>query len=293
MIRRALLAAVLASVVVVAVARGAGAVAATSEEVRQLAERAQFDPSALDRLRSIDSVDGRPAAIGTALQEADGAELAARLRSLASAGGAQPVDGNAARATARDILSEPRFREAQPPRPFRGVLNRVGEWLDRNLTDPIGRAIRAFIRWVPGHETTVLVILGTAALALVVFVTMRLARRRVRAAQLEPHIALARGRRDDPSDLERRADKAEADGDFATAIRLRFVAGLLRLDRAGAIRYEPSLTTGQVRRKLRSQPFDRVSVFFESVAYGGRTPSAEDAQETKTAWRDVLQKVPA
>src|SRR5262249_61242968 len=55
----------------------------------------------------------------------------------------------------------------------------------------------------------------------------------------------------DPGRLEREADAAEHRGDLDAAVRLRFRAGLLRLDRAGAISYRPSITSGQVARRLR------------------------------------------
>jgi hypothetical protein len=58
--------------------------------------------------------------------------------------------------------------------------------------------------------------------------------------------------REDPDALERQADDEERAGRFDIALRLRFRAGLLRLDRRGAIRYRPSLTTDEVRRALGS-----------------------------------------
>ena len=58
--------------------------------------------------------------------------------------------------------------------------------------------------------------------------------------------APARRARDDPAALEREADRAAADGEWETAVRLRFRAGLLRLDARELIEYRPSLTTGEV-----------------------------------------------
>ena len=51
-----------------------------------------------------------------------------------------------------------------------------------------------------------------------------------------------------PRALERRAAEAEAAGDLEAALRLRFRAGLLRLDARGAIDYRPSISTREVRR---------------------------------------------
>ena len=58
--------------------------------------------------------------------------------------------------------------------------------------------------------------------------------------------APARPTREDPAALERDADRAAAAGEWETAVRLRFRAGLLRLDARELIEYRPSLTTGEV-----------------------------------------------
>ena len=272
----------------------AWAIDATGAEVRDLAERAQLDPTALGQLQAVDSVDGRPVDLQAALSTADRAALDARLRSLAQAAPQDSsVDPADMRATARDILSERRFRPTEPPRPFRGVLNTIGDWLDRMFTRPIARALRSLVELIPGGAVTLWWIAGIVVVALVVLVAMRLARRRVRVISHEASIARLGTHRDDPRTLERRAQEAEADGDLATAIRLRFLAGLLRLDLAGAIRYEPSLTTGQVRRTLHLAPFDRVAGSFESVAYGGRPPTSDDVATSKDGWRAVLEGVAA
>ena len=55
---------------------------------------------------------------------------------------------------------------------------------------------------------------------------------------------------DDPQALERAAEAAERDGEWERAVRLRFRAGLLRLDRRKVLVYRPSLTTGEVARAL-------------------------------------------
>ncbi len=288
----AALALVVCAAVVLPASR-AHAIDATSDEVRGLAQRATFDPAALERLRSIDSVDGRPADLGRALSGSDQIALGERLRTLAQSGAAPPVDSGSARGRAREVLSDRKFKETEPPRPFRGAFDRLGDWLDRNLTKPLGRVFRALVGWLPGGETTFWVLLVAAVVGLAVFVTIRLARRRARAITVETHGARISMARDDPKDLERRAAQAEANGDLTTAIRLRFAAGLLRLDQAGALSYEPSLTAGQVRRRLRLAPFDRVSVSFEAVAYGGRAPDVEDVEISKTGWGEVLRGLAA
>ena len=92
----------------------------------------------------------------------------------------------------------------------------------------------------------------------------------------------------DPDALERDAERAEAAGDLNLAIRLRFRAGLLRLDRAGAIRYRPSLTSSQVAYTLRSRDFEELAARFDAVAYGGRTADADDVSDARDRWPRVV-----
>ncbi len=92
----------------------------------------------------------------------------------------------------------------------------------------------------------------------------------------------------DPDALEREAEQAEAAGDLNLAIRLRFRAGLMRLDRAGAIRYRPSLTSSQVAHTLRSRDFEELAARFDAVAYGGRTADAGDVSDARDRWPRVL-----
>ena len=77
--------------------------------------------------------------------------------------------------------------------------------------------------------------------------------------------------REDPASLERDADRAAAAGEWESAVRLRFRAGLLRLDARELIEYRPSLTTGEVADAVASPAFERVGADFDEIAYGGRT----------------------
>src|SRR5207245_5848854 len=94
----------------------------------------------------------------------------------------------------------------------------------------------------------------------------------------------------DPGRLERNADAAERQGDLDLALRLRFRAGLLRLDRKGAIRFRPSITSGQVARQLRLRDFDDLAIRFDAVAYGGRHASATDVGSARAKWPRVVEQ---
>ncbi|MBW3626759.1 MAG: DUF4129 domain-containing protein, partial [Actinobacteria bacterium] len=95
-------------------------------------------------------------------------------------------------------------------------------------------------------------------------------------------------RSEDPVQLERSADEAERAGDLALAVRLRFRAGLVRLDRAGALRLRPSLTTGAVTRAVPSETLVRLATDFDEIAYGGRPAAPGDVAASRTGWPRVL-----
>ena len=111
------------------------------------------------------------------------------------------------------------------------------------------------------------------------FLTRRVARvRRARAG------ARRGARGEDPRALDRRADAAEAAGDLEAALRLRFRAGLLRLDARGAIEFRPSISTYEVRRALHSDDFDALAATFDDVVYGGRPAAPSDLAAARERW---------
>jgi hypothetical protein len=197
---------------------------------------------------------------------------------------AAAVDPEAARRAAQRILSDRRFRSSPTPRPLRGPLRWLADRIE-NVFGPVGR----LISMVSGRVW--LVALAVVVVA-VIWIVMRRRRRRSTTA---PAGKTARGaptdtETEDPDALERAADAAERDGDLARAVRLRFRAGLLRLGDRGAIRYRPSVTTGEVRTTLRSQRFDDLAGTFEAVAYGGRAAGRPDVDASRREWPHVLEE---
>jgi hypothetical protein len=257
------------------------------ETLARLAERAARDERALERLERVDSVDGTPVDLRRALDGAAGEALAERLEALA-----EPVAPEAAvrpgpaREQAREILAERRFHRTELPRPFARLLDWIGERLR-----PVGDAFGWVADRVPGGSLVVFPVVGSAVAVVAVLVALRLGRRRtggperLRAARIEA----ATG----PGELERLAEEAERRGDHETALRLRFRAGLLRLDRLRIVPFRESLTSGEVARRLRSPEFDRLARSFDEVVYGRRPPSREDAQEAREGWRRVLAEAAA
>jgi Domain of unknown function (DUF4129) len=92
----------------------------------------------------------------------------------------------------------------------------------------------------------------------------------------------------DPDQLEQDADAAESAGDYERAVRLRFLAGLVRLNAAGAIELDPSLTSRQVTRRLRLVALDELARNYDEIAYGRRPATRSDVDAARDQWPTVL-----
>ena len=269
MTRRLLVATALAAL---AAAAPASAQEVTRAELRDLAERARDDPAALQELREVEQVDGEPVALETALVGAEGRPLERRLETLAESLGdpaaPAPEERPEARGDAEQILSEGRYREEDD-----GV-------------NPFG--------WLGGLSLLFWLGLGVAVVVVSLLVALSIARRRSElAVQAHPDGPAAVERRVDLASLEDEAADAERQGDFERALRLLFRAGLLRLHRARAIVLRDSLTTGQVRRELRSREFDGVARVFDEVTYGRRPAERRDVTDSRRRWEAVLEEAGA
>jgi uncharacterized protein DUF4129 len=194
------------------------------------------------------------------------------------------VDPDAARRAAEDILADPRYHPRRGPRPFAGFFERLGEL----FVDPIIRFFRSIGDVLPSVGTPAWIVLAAAVVIAAAVVAVRLSSGRGRQ-----HFASRRVVGDDedglgPDDLERRADEAELRGELDAALRLRFRAGLARLDDAGVVRLRPGLTNAAVSRALRSREFDGLAGDFDEVAYGGRPATTADVTTARSIWPAVV-----
>jgi hypothetical protein len=262
----------------------------SGSEFQSLVRRAADDPQALATLRSVDSVDGRHVDLEQALSGASGAELRLRLRALYARSQASAPPAQSRRKAER-ILSERRFQDEATPRPFRRLL----EWLSapvREVVRALDRVVEALARPLPGGESTFWTLLALLVCATAAVIAVRIARNRT-GTSAERLRRTGRGGRLDPGRLEREADEAERRGDFERALRLRFRAGLIRLGLAEAIPLRDSVTSGEVRRRLREPEFDLLATTFDEVVYGGRRPERSDAENARDGWPRVLKAVAA
>jgi hypothetical protein len=195
------------------------------------------------------------------------------------------VDPDAARNVAREILADRRFHPRRAPRPFAGFFRRVGEV----VVDPVIRFFRRIGDVLPSVGSVPWVLLAIVVVIVAAVLTVRLSARRGRSRLPGGRSAVAGDDPLDPEELERRADEAERRGDLDSALRLRFRAGLARLDDAGVVRLRPGLTNAAVSRVLRSPSFDELAGHFDEVAYGGRPATAADVAAARSVWPAVVE----
>jgi hypothetical protein len=195
-----------------------------------------------------------------------------------------------ARARAAAILRDRRFHGGPAPRPLHGVFTAIGNAANA-VIDPIQKLVDRIGRGFPGGASVFWLLLAALVVAAAALLTTHTVRRRAAAVeQLRGETVGGPGGKS-PGALEREADEAEQAGDLEHAIRLRFRAGLLRLDLARAIEFRPSITTTEVSDALRSPAFDELALTFEEVAYGGRRAAPPDVDEARREWPALLAEV--
>jgi len=281
--RRSVAAMVLVVLLDVAPAGAARAQTAISgRQLEDLAERAVDDARALAQLRAVRQVDGQPVDMSRALAGAEGPELTTRLRTLARGGAPAPVDAVQARHDAEEVLEGRRFKPSPVPRPFAGILRTMGGWLK-----PLVEPLEAGWRRITANAAVQLAVVA-AVFVLALAISGRLVGRRSPDAVRRSRGIGAEGHGADPEELERRAVEAERAGDLDRAVRLRFVAGVLRLDEAGVVTYRTSLTTGQLRARLPPGTFSGLATAFDEIVYGGRPAGESDVRAATEGWPRVL-----
>ncbi len=257
-------------------------------EAAALAGQAATDDDALRELREVTEVDGRPVDLKAAT-EGVGPARAGRLAALAgalsgdTAGPASPAGADAeqraaARRSAREVLADRKYQAGDVPKPFKGVL----AWLADRLR-PIGRLFDPILA-LPGGAFILgglLVAAGAVGVTLLISRSSRAAVDRGRASLLvDPSL--------DPADLDDRASRAEADGDLTGSVRLRYQAGLVHLVRADRLVLRADTTAAGAARQVDLGVMDRLTVDFEEIVYGDRTPTIADVDRARHGWAEVL-----
>lgn len=208
---------------------------------------------------------------------------------------------------------------ASPPRPDVPVLR---ERLDRilssgyQLSEPpqarfdelVARSLRA-LREVLGHLSEVEPLAGLPLWVRPVLIGVLL----VLLALMVGHIAsglrgLLGGDRDrssrpeahrervDPADVMRDAEEALGRGEHTEALRLLYLAVILRFDRVGVLAHDPARTNLENLRALAGahpearDEMARLTRTVDAAVYGGR-PASRDTWERARRWAEALWRV--
>jgi hypothetical protein len=116
-----------------------------------------------------------------------------------------------------------------------------------------------------------------------VAVGVHLARGRARVGVVRAGRAVG-VRDEDPDALEAGAEQAERSGDYELAVRLRFRAGLARLERGGLIKARRTHTSAQLAGILRSPTFDALAGQLDGIVYAGHPATADHVGAARSGW---------
>ena len=207
---------------------------ASLAEVAELAEAARTDQTALTRLLAVTSVEGHPVDMSAILS---GDSLDARLQHVAALRSrASFPEGRDPAELIAEILARRRVETPEGPAVRPG-------------NDPVEGTAEEAPRSGSGFPVAwLLVILGLIAAILVFSFLVGNTKRRERPQTATRSSAAGSPPVDKPTELEARADDAEKSGEFSRAVKLRFRARLLRLERLGKVPHRSVATGRAVRR---------------------------------------------
>lgn len=189
--------------------------------------------------------------------------------------------GDDLRRLLEQVLKEPRFAS-----PSESAWDRL---LARVFNEFV-RLLAALVDAVGGPVAAALIALAIV-MAVTTWVAVRLAGGR--ASVIEDRLQIARlvEAGTDPREVLRAAAEASAAGDHSTAIRLRFVGGVLELGAAGRIQYRPGLTSGGIAAQMDDPAFTALAEQFDRVVYGDRVADGADDRRSSELW--AAAKAPA
>lgn len=191
------------------------------------------------------------------------------------------------RQAAREILSSREYDIADPGfNVLRWVLNKITEFF--SSLSALHSSSPAFYWMIFLVCLVVLALIFTHA-GVVVLRALRAARAKA-PAEGEGSVR----RDEDPTALLANAGGLADAGDFREAIRLCHRAALFGLDRAGALRYRESLTTGDYLLQLRARPrersgFDALAQIYEPAFFGRAAVSRPDYDASRRRVAELLE----
>jgi hypothetical protein len=164
---------------------------------------------------------------------------------------------------------------------WRALWSRIGDWLG-GLS-----GVSPFIYWA------IIILLVAVALGIIGYLLwstlLRMEERGGGVRDAAPaHSVAANARARSAAEWEDEARRAAAEGRYREASMALYQALLLRLEAAGALRYDPAKTPGDYRRETRRDPraAGALTAFlrgFEPAVFGGRPLDGEGYERLRAA----------
>jgi hypothetical protein len=194
------------------------------------------------------------------------------------------------RETLRDILSSGYQLSEPPEAELRELLLR----LLRGLRDLLGGAAELSpLGGIPGWARPLLTGALIVVLGLIVAHLVYSLRGLMREQRSRPDRPERKLLRLDPRAVRARAEDAVRSGDYDEAVRLLYLAVLLRLDRIGLLTHDPARTNWEnldafTRADVPARDAMRqLTLAVDACVYGGRSASEQTWERTR-GWADLL-----
>ncbi len=205
-----------------------------------------------------------------------------------------PNSNEAAKNAVKKILNGPQFHPPQPPRPFAGILNffsryihkylsPIIHWISNSIYGPLNRSLNGYM------YPSILVVVAFFVIIIAAIIIHRrpsTGKKLFKASDAElPDV--------DPETLDALAEKAHFNQDYKLSIRLRFKAGLTRLEKQGLIINQQSQTLLQLSGEIPSNTFSALANDLTLIVYGNEPATESLSNFSKLNWPNVLVEVNA
>lgn len=197
-----------------------------------------------------------------------------------------PPEPELIRQTAAQVLAEGDYALSLYEPPYYDYVRSLADFFER-LLRPISRFLGELHNLSPVAYYLVIIIMALALLLLLAHAYYSL-RTAVARRKFAAYVPVADTSRKEPAYWESLAQQAAGNGDFITALRRLFMAGLLRLE-GGKLR--KAATNREYLRRYRQskarQPLEAFVRLIDYKWYGGRECLREDWEEGQNAYRAI------
>lgn len=183
--------------------------------------------------------------------------------------------------------------------PLVGFFTSIGKFVDKYVFHPINITISKFFHLInPFNSHSSAFVLGLRLVITIIVLTVLirliyyLSRRYFMAQQIDKTLEkLDKATNQlNPDELIKKAKQAEANNDYKTALRLRFIAGLLTIERNGWAHDLLKKTNFEINETLKVKGFQKVSDDFNNIVYGNMKATINHIEVAKQTWPEIIKQ---